>query len=99
MRLISGTMTPHDQLEQDLAQFKQAEAALTFGTGYTTNLGPIPSLIDQDGFILADRYCHASLIEACRLVKAKLRVFHHNDVALRVYNRLCALKGSSSTGC
>ena len=79
-RLMSGTMTPHHQLEQDLAQFKQVEAALTFGTGYTTNLGLIPSLIDRDGFILADRFCHASLIEACRLAKARLRVFHHNDV-------------------
>ena len=79
-RLISGTMTPHHQLEQDLAQFKQVEAALTFGTGYTTNLGLIPSLIDRDGLILADRYCHASLIEACRLSRARLRVFHHNDV-------------------
>ena len=79
-RLISGTMTPHHQLEQDLAQFKQVEAALTFGTGYTTNLGLIPALIDRDGLILADRYCHASLIEACRLAKATLRVFHHNDV-------------------
>ena len=79
-RLISGTMTPHHQLEQDLARFKQVEAALTFGTGYTTNLGLIPSLIDQDGLILADRYCHASLIEACRLAKARLRVFQHNDV-------------------
>jgi len=79
-RLISGTMTPHHQLERDLAQFKQVEAALTFGTGYTTNLGLIPALIDRDGLILADRYCHASLIEACRLAKATLRVFHHNDV-------------------
>ena len=79
-RLIAGTMTPHHQLERDLAQFKQVEAALTFGTGYTTNLGLIPSLIDRDGLILADRYCHASLIEACRLSRARLRVFHHNDV-------------------
>ena len=79
-RLMSGTMTPHHQLEQDLARFKQVEAALTFGTGYTTNLGLIPAFIDRDGLILADRYCHASLIEACRLAKAKLRVFHHNDV-------------------
>lgn len=78
-RLMSGTMTPHHQLEQDLARFKQVEAALTFGTGYTTNLGLIPALINRDGLILADRYCHASLIEACRLAKATLRVFHHND--------------------
>ena len=78
-RLITGTMTPHHQLEQDLAQFKQVEAVLIFGTGYTTNLGLIPALIDRDGLILADRHCHASLIEACRLAKARLRVFHHND--------------------
>ncbi|MDE0145192.1 MAG: 8-amino-7-oxononanoate synthase [Nitrospira sp.] len=78
-RLMSGTMTPHHQLEWDLAKFKQVEAALTFGTGYTTNLGLIPALIDRNGLILADRYCHASLIEACRLAKATLRVFHHND--------------------
>ena len=78
-RLISGNMRPHQQLEDDLATFKQVEAALTFGTGYTTNLGLIPSLIDQDGLILADRFCHASLIEACRLSKAKFRVFQHND--------------------
>jgi glycine C-acetyltransferase/8-amino-7-oxononanoate synthase len=79
-RLISGTMRPHQQLEDDLAHFKQVEAALTFGTGYTTNLGLIPSLIDQGGLILADRNCHASLIEACQLSKAKFRVFHHNDI-------------------
>ncbi len=78
-RLISGTMVPHQKLEEDLAQFKQVEAALAFGTGYTTNLGLIPSLIDKNGLILADRFCHASLIEACRLSKAKLRVFHHNE--------------------
>ncbi len=79
-RLIAGTMTPHHQLERDLAGFKQVEAALAFGTGYTTNLGLIPALIDRNGLILADRYGHASLIEACRLAKATLRVFHHNDV-------------------
>ncbi|MCH7616043.1 MAG: 8-amino-7-oxononanoate synthase, partial [Nitrospinae bacterium] len=79
-RLISGTMRPHQQLENDLAHFKQVEAALTFGTGYTANIGLIPALIDQGRLILADRYCHASIIEACRLSKTKLRVFHHNDV-------------------
>jgi len=79
-RLISGTMRPHQQLESDLAHFKQVEATLTFGTGYTANIGLIPSLIDQGRLILADRYCHASIIEACRLSKTKLRVFHHNDV-------------------
>ena len=94
-RLISGTMPPHNQLENDLAQFKQVEAALTFGTGYTTNIGLIPSLIEQNGLILTDRYCHASLIEASRLAKAKVRVFHHNDIEhleklLKKREKVCA---------
>ena len=94
-RLISGSMPPHNQLENDLAQFKQVEAALTFGTGYTTNIGLIPTLIEQDGLILTDRYCHASLIEASRLAKAKVRVFHHNDIEhleklLKKREKVCA---------
>ena len=79
-RLLSGTMPPHDQLEQALAQFKQVEAVLTFGTGYMTSLGLLPSLVDRGGLILADRACHASLIQACRLSRAVFRVFRHNDV-------------------
>ena len=73
-------MEPHQELENQLAQFKQVQATLTFGTGYSANLGIIPSLIGQEGLIFADRYCHASLIEGCRLAKAKLQVFQHNDV-------------------
>ncbi len=79
-RLLSGTMPPHDQLEQALAQFKQVEAVLTFGTGYMTSLGLLPSLVDRGGLLLADRACHASLIQACRLSRAVFRVFRHNDV-------------------
>lgn len=79
-RLISGNVTPHHTLEGELACFKNAEAALTFSSGYATNIGVIPSLATADGLILADRLCHASLIDGCRLSRATLRVFHHNDV-------------------
>ncbi len=79
-RLLSGTMTPHERLEHVLAQFKHVEAVLTFATGYTANIGLLPSLVDRHGLILADRACHASLIQACRLSNATLRVFRHNDV-------------------
>ena len=79
-RLISGNVTPHHTLEEELACFKDAEAALTFSSGYATNLGVIPSLARADSLILADRLCHASLIDGCRLSRATLRVFHHNDV-------------------
>ncbi len=79
-RLISGNITPHHVLEGELASFKDAEAALAFSSGYTTNIGVIPSLATADSLILADRLCHASLIDGCRLSRATLRVFHHNDV-------------------
>lgn len=79
-RLISGSLTPHLRLEEHLARFKGTEAALTFSSGYATNAGTIPILAGRDGLILADRLCHASLFEGCRLSQATLRIFHHNDV-------------------
>jgi 8-amino-7-oxononanoate synthase len=80
-RLISGNVTPHHVLEDELASFKETEAALTFSSGYATNIGVIPNLARADSLILADRLCHASLIDGCRLSQATLRVFHHNDVS------------------
>ncbi len=79
-RLISGTLTPHTELETALARFKQTEAALVFGSGYLANLGLIPALIGSDGLILADRLSHASLIDGCRVSRASFRVFHHRDL-------------------
>ena len=78
-RLISGTLPPHTSLETTLANFKQTEAALTFGSGYMTNIGIIPALADSKDLIFADRLCHASLIDGCRISRAHLRVFQHND--------------------
>lgn len=78
-RLVSGTLPPHTHLETTLARFKGTEAALLFGAGYIANLGIIPTLIGSGGLILADRLCHASVIDACRLSQADFRVFHHGD--------------------
>jgi glycine C-acetyltransferase/8-amino-7-oxononanoate synthase len=79
-RLISGTLPPHEELESTLARFKGTESALTFGAGYLANIGLIPALVDTGGLILADRLCHASLIDGCRLSGADFRVFHHRDL-------------------
>ena len=79
-RLISGTMTPHHDLEQELANFFGTEASLIFSSGYTTNIGIIPNVIAPKSLILADRLCHASLIDGCRLSPASLRVFRHNNM-------------------
>jgi len=80
-RLVCGTLPPHEHLESSLAAFKQTESALLFGSGYLANLGIIPSLIGQGGLILADRLCHASLTDGCRLSGADFRVFRHRDSA------------------
>ena len=79
-RLVSGTLPPHRDLESALARFKGTEAALAFGSGYLANVGLIPSLIGSGGLIVADRLCHASLIDGCRLSGADLRVFRHRDL-------------------
>jgi glycine C-acetyltransferase/8-amino-7-oxononanoate synthase len=79
-RLISGSLPPHQEMEQALAQFKGTEAVLTFGSGYLANIGAIPALIGRGGLILADRLCHASLIDGCRLSHADFRIYQHNDM-------------------
>ena len=73
-------MLPHQELEAALARFKATEGALTFAAGYLANISAVPSLIGADGIIFADRLCHASLIDACRLSGARLRVFRHGDM-------------------
>ena len=78
-RLISGSLPPHEELESALAQFKGTEAALIFSSGYLANIGTIPALIGRGGLILADRLCHASLIDGCRLSTADFRIYRHND--------------------
>ncbi|MDO8355499.1 MAG: 8-amino-7-oxononanoate synthase [Nitrospirota bacterium] len=78
-RLVSGSLPPHQELETALAQFKGTEATLTYGSGYLANIGTIPTLIGRGGLILADRLCHASLIDGCRLSGADFRIYRHND--------------------
>ena len=93
-RLVCGSLPPHEELETALAQFKGTEASLTFAAGYLANISVIPTLIGKGGLILADRLCHASLIDGCRLSGATFRVYHHRD--MNHLERLLARRSSAT---
>jgi glycine C-acetyltransferase/8-amino-7-oxononanoate synthase len=79
-RLISGNMTPHLRLEERLAAFKGHESALLFGSGYLANLGAISALADRGGVVFSDELNHASIVDGCRLARARTFVYRHGDV-------------------
>jgi len=79
-RLISGTSALHVELERRIAAFKGTESALLFNSGYAANTGIIPAIAGEGDVILSDRLNHASIIDGCRLSKAKLVVYPHKDV-------------------
>ena len=81
VRTIAGTMTLHEQLEADLAAFKETEAVLTFQSGFTANTGVIPVVTGEEDLIVSDALNHASIIDGMRLSKAPRRVFPHKEVA------------------
>lgn len=79
-RLICGSLAPHQQLEEALAQAKQCEAALCFSSGFATAMGSIPAIVGKGDHVILDKLCHACLIDAAKLSEATLRVFPHNDL-------------------
>ena len=84
VRSIAGTMSLHIELEEKLAAFKGTEAALSVQSGLNTNLATIPLLMGKEDVIFTDELNHASIIDGCRLTKAKRVIFPHRDVdALR----------------
>jgi glycine C-acetyltransferase/8-amino-7-oxononanoate synthase len=80
-RLVSGTMVPHQELEERLAAFKGTEAALLFGSGYLANIGVLSALAGEGDLVLSDELNHASIIDGCRLSRAEIAVYRHCDAA------------------
>jgi 8-amino-7-oxononanoate synthase len=80
-RLISGSMTLHVQLEERLAAFKGTEGALFFNSGYAANTGILQGLLDEGDVIFSDEMNHASIIDGCRLARARTAVYPHGDFA------------------
>ncbi len=79
-RLLSGTHPAHAQVERQIAALMDREAALLFGSGFQANLGLLTALAEVCGDILSDGENHASLIDACRLARANVRIVGHRDV-------------------
>jgi len=80
VRSIAGTTSLHVQLEQELAAFKNAEACVTFQSGFTANLATIPALVGPGDLIFSDELNHASIIDGSRLSRAEVVRYAHNDV-------------------
>ncbi|HUC96837.1 MAG TPA: 8-amino-7-oxononanoate synthase [Candidatus Polarisedimenticolaceae bacterium] len=78
-RLISGNMTLHEELEIKLAQLKGSETALVFNSGFQANTGIIPTLVGDGDVVFSDALNHASIIDGCRLSRAKIVVYRHCD--------------------
>jgi glycine C-acetyltransferase len=79
-RLISGNMTLHEELESRIAALKGTETALIFNSGFQANTGIIPVLVGEGDVILSDALNHASIIDGCRLSRAKIVVYGHCDL-------------------
>jgi glycine C-acetyltransferase len=81
VRTIAGTMSAHRELERRFAEFKHAEDALMFQSGFTANAGTVAAILDRDDVIVSDRLNHASIIDGGRLSRAEIKVFEHKDAA------------------
>nr|WP_216669623.1 8-amino-7-oxononanoate synthase [Corallococcus exiguus] len=80
-RLVVGDMVPHQRLEARLARFERAEAVRLFNSGYAANTGILPALVGPGDAVFSDALNHASLVDGCRLSRARVVVYPHSDVA------------------
>jgi glycine C-acetyltransferase len=92
VRTISGTMSLHLELERRIAAFKNVEACVVFQSGFAANAGTVAAILRPEDHIISDELNHASIIDGCRLSKAKIHVFGHRDVSA-AEAKLRALEG------
>ncbi len=77
--LVTGRNELHERLEHRLAEFEGTEAALLFNTGFAANVGAVAALVGPEDAVFSDALNHASLIDGCRVSRAKVRVYRHGD--------------------
>src|SRR6266849_2851239 len=80
-RLVCGDYLPHHELEQELAKLEGTESAVLFNSGYAANCGVVPTFAGPEDAVLSDALNHASLVDGCRLSRARTEVYPHSDVA------------------
>ncbi len=80
VRILAGTTSLHNELEEKIAAFKSSEAAITFSSGYATNLATISSLCGRRDVVICDKLNHASIVDGCLLSRAKFVRFDHNNM-------------------
>src|ERR1700752_1004509 len=80
VRTIAGTMSLHMELEERIARFKNVEACVVFQSGFAANAGTVAAILGPEDHIISDELNHASIIDGCRLSRAKIHVFRHRDV-------------------
>ena len=78
--LVSGRSPQYCRLEESLARFEKTEAVLLFPSGFAANLGTITALMGPDDAVFSDQRNHASLIDGCRLCRARLHIYHHQSL-------------------
>jgi 8-amino-7-oxononanoate synthase len=79
-RLVSGNMTIHRRLEEQLAAFEGSDACVLFGSGYLANVGAVSALAREGDVVFSDALNHASIVDGCRLARAETFIYRHLDV-------------------
>lgn len=80
VRTLAGTLTLHYELEETIANFKHTEAAITYSSGYATNLTVVSTLMGRGDYVFSDKLNHASIVDGCLMSGAEFRRFRHNDM-------------------
>ena len=80
VRTLAGTLELHYELEETIAEFKHAEAAITYTSGYATNLAVISTLLGRGDYVISDKLNHASIVDGCLMSGAEFRRFRHNEM-------------------
>ena len=80
VRTLAGSLTLHRDLEETIADFKRTEAAVTYTSGYVTNLTVVSTLVGRGDYVISDKLNHASIVDGCLMSGAKFVRFRHNDM-------------------